>query len=259
MANIRINALPADTNPNASDVVPIDNATTRKTTLTNLVNAGRPFASQAEAEAGVVSTKGMSPLTTAQAIAAIGGAAFAATGRGLPAGGSSNQILAKSSGTDYDVEWTNAGAGDVFGPGSATDSSIVAFDGTTGKLLKDGAIATSTLLRADTTANLTAGFTATCYNAGTKSTGTFTPDPANGNLQRAVNGGAHTLAPPSIGSGDALTMVIQYTNNGSAGAVTTSGFTKKTGDSITTTNGDDFMLYISVVNGFSHLNVVALQ
>lgn len=225
MANIRINALPADTSPNAADVVPIDGSTTRKTTLTNLVNAGRPFASQAEAEAGTLPTKGMSPLTTAQAIAAIGGSIFALIARGLPTGGSANQVLAKSSGTDYDVGWINAG-GD---------------------------------LRHDTTANLTAGFTATAFNAGTKTTGTFTPDPANGNLQRYINGGAHTLAPPSTGTGNSLTMVAQMTNNGSAGALTTSGFTKVTGDSLTTTNGDDFMFHITVVNGFSHLNVVALQ
>lgn len=106
--------------------------------------------------------------------------------------------------------------------------------------------------------NLTKGYTATCYDAGTKSSGTFTPDPANGNLQKAVNGGAHTLAPASVGSGDSVTLVVQYTNNGSAGAITTSGFTKVSG-SFTTTNGDDFMCYITVINGFSHLNIVALQ
>ncbi|TIW27473.1 MAG: hypothetical protein E5V63_09315 [Mesorhizobium sp.] len=116
-----------------------------------------------------------------------------------------------------------------------------------------------TMLKSDTSANLTAGYTATGYNAGTKTTGTFTPDPANGNLQRYVNGGAHTLAPPSTGGGDACQMTIQMTNNGSAGAITTSGFTKKVGDNFTTTNGDDFMLYITVLNGFSVLNVVALQ
>jgi hypothetical protein len=114
-------------------------------------------------------------------------------------------------------------------------------------------------LKADTTANLTAGYTATAFNAGTKTTGTFTPDPANGNLQRAVNGGAHTLAPPSVGGGDSLTMVIQYTNDASAGAITTSGFTLVNGDMLTTTSGDDFLFYITVLNGFSHLNVVALQ
>jgi hypothetical protein len=225
LANIRINALPADTSPNAADVVPIDGATTRKTTLTNLVNAGRPFASQSEAETGTLATKGMSPLTVAQAIAAIGGTLFALIAQGLPTGGSSNQVLAKSSGTDYDVGWINAG-GD---------------------------------LRHDTSANLTAGFTATAFDAGTRSSGTFTPDPANGNLQRAVNGGAHTLAPPSVGTGDSLTMVLQYTNNGSAGALTTSGFTKVTGDSLTTTDAEDFLFHVTVINGFSHLNVVALQ
>lgn len=116
-----------------------------------------------------------------------------------------------------------------------------------------------TVLKSDTAANLTKGFTSTAFDAGTKSSGTFTPDPANGNLQRAVNGGAHTLAPPSTGSGDAVSLVIQYTNNGSAGTITTSGFTKVTGSSLTTTNGDDFMFYITVINGFSVLNVVALQ
>lgn len=77
-------------------------------------------------------------------------------------------------------------------------------------------------------------------------------------MQLAVNGGAHTLAPPSVGTGNALSMVIQYTNNASAGTITTSGFTKVSG-SFTTTNGDDFLCYITVINGFSHLNVVALQ
>lgn len=106
--------------------------------------------------------------------------------------------------------------------------------------------------------NLAVGYTASGYNAGTKSSGTFTPDPANGNLQYAVNGGAHTLAPPSTGTGNALTLIVQYTNNGSAGAITTSGFTKVDG-SFTTTNGHDFMCYMTVLNGFSHLNIVALQ
>lgn len=109
-------------------------------------------------------------------------------------------------------------------------------------------------LKADTADNLTAGFTATDYDAGTKSSGTFTPDPANGNFQYAVNGGAHTLAPPSA----SCTMIVQYTNNGSAGAITTSGFTKVSG-SFTTTNGDDFLCYITRCNGFTALDIKALQ
>ncbi len=123
----------------------------------------------------------------------------------------------------------------------------------------DGSALLSTTLRSNVTANLTAGYTATAYNLGTQTTGTTTPDPANGNFQRAVNGGAHTLAPPSVGGGDSVSMTIQYTNNGSAGTITTSGFTKVTGSALTTVNGDDFMFFISVCNGFSLLNVVALQ
>lgn len=115
------------------------------------------------------------------------------------------------------------------------------------------------ILRADVTDDLVVGYTTTGYNAGTRSSGTFRPDVTLGCLQYAVNGGAHTLEPPNPGTGKACSMVIQYTNNGSAGSITTSGFTKVTGDSLTTTNGDDFLLYVTVVNGFSHLAVVALQ
>ena len=111
-------------------------------------------------------------------------------------------------------------------------------------------------LKADTTDELTAGFTAAIHDAGTKSTGTFTPAFADGNFQKYVNGGAHTLAPPSTGNG---TMILQVTNNASAGAVTTSGFTKVTGDTITTTDGDDFLFVITKLDGFTHLLVLELQ
>ena len=104
---------------------------------------------------------------------------------------------------------------------------------------------------------LMAGYTATAANDGTKSSGTYTPSPASGNLKRIVNGGAFTLAAPSA-SGD-YTMVIQLTNNGSAGAITLSGFSRSGGDGFTTTNGDDFLLYITKLNGFVHGQVVALQ
>ena len=110
------------------------------------------------------------------------------------------------------------------------------------------------ILKADTTDTLTVGYNVTDYSVGTKSTGTYTPDPALGNQQYAVNGGAHTLAPPA----SSCTMVIQYTNNGSAGTITTSGFTKVDG-AFTTTNGHDFMCFITRVNGFSYLSIVELQ
>lgn len=110
-------------------------------------------------------------------------------------------------------------------------------------------------LKGDTTHTLTAGYSATPYDAGTQSTGTFTPDEANGCMQHYINGGAHTLAPPTNNT----TIVIQVTNNGSAGTITTSGFTKVTGVTPTTTNGDDFIAYVTKINGFSHLSWQALQ
>jgi hypothetical protein len=111
------------------------------------------------------------------------------------------------------------------------------------------------ILKADVTDVLAVGFAVTVFNAGTKTTGTFTPDEANGNFQRAVNGGAHTLAPPV----NDCNLVIQYTNDASAGTITTSGFTKVSGDSPTTTLNEDFLFYITKINGFSHLNIVSLQ
>jgi len=102
---------------------------------------------------------------------------------------------------------------------------------------------------------LAAGFDCAPFNAGTKSTGTFTPDPASGNQQYAVNGGAHTLAPPS----NPTSMVVEYTNNASAGSVTTSGFTKVDGDALTTTNGHKFLFFITKSQTYSHLYVKAMQ
>ena len=106
--------------------------------------------------------------------------------------------------------------------------------------------------------NLTSGYTITAYDAGTQSSGTFTPVATNGNIQKAVNGGAHTLAVPNVGTGDSVNMVIQYTNNGSAGAITTSGFTKVDG-AFDTTNGNIFFCYITVIGSTKYLNITAMQ
>lgn len=125
--------------------------------------------------------------------------------------------------------------------GVAIGSDVQAFDADT--------------LKADTADNLTAGFSTTVHDAGTKSSGTYTPDQDDGNIQRAINGGAHTLAPTV----DDCAMIIQYTNNASAGTITTSGFTLVDGDDISTTNGDDFFFYLTKANGFSLLTVKALQ
>lgn len=133
---------------------------------------------------------------------------------------------------------------------------IVWYDSTSSRWRLFSQVNASTLL-SNAAATLTAGYTATAYDLGTLTTGTTTPDPANGNLQRYINGGVHTLAAPTA-SGD-YTITIQVTNNGSAGAVTLSGFTKTSGDSLTTTNGDDFLLHIIKINGFTRVYKEALQ
>ena len=99
------------------------------------------------------------------------------------------------------------------------------------------------------------GFSATTFDLGTNASGTETLDEANGNFQKGVNGGAHTLAPQSNDS----TIVIQYTNNASAGTITVSGYDTVTGDSLTTTNGHDFLMFSTVIGSFQNLNVQALQ
>lgn len=141
---------------------------------------------------------------------------------------------------------------------SSTSLTITTID-TIVEIYSNGAewyqVVDANMLKSDTAATVTVGFNATEFDAGTKSSGTFTPDPANGNFQKAVNGGAHTLAPPS----STCSIILQYTNNASAGAITTSGFTAVTGDTITTTNGNDYMCYIVRNNSFSHLHVTELQ
>lgn len=72
MADIRINQLPAGGGPVATDFIPLDNGSTRKATVQDVVEIGRPAASQAEAEAGTNPTKVMTPLTTKQAVTSYG-------------------------------------------------------------------------------------------------------------------------------------------------------------------------------------------
>ena len=151
--------------------------------------------------------------------------------------------------------------------GAGTGLTLPAFTGTT---INDTAIPTSktlvvttdagsvfqaydaATLKSNVTATLTKGYAATPYSL--TWTGTVTPDEANGNFQYATNNAAVTLNPPTNNS----TIVLQVTNGATAGAVTTSGFTKVTG-SFSTTNTYKYMCYITKCNSVSHLSIVALQ
>lgn len=122
-------------------------------------------------------------------------------------------------------------------------------------------LADSDILKADTADELSVGYSGATTDAGTKSSGTFTPSPdsSGGGMLHFVNGGAHTLGVPTKN----CTMVLLMKNNASAGTLTTSSFTKVDGDDLTTTDGDEFFLYLTRYSDgsttFSALTVKALQ
>tara|TARA_R110000796_G_scaffold76589_6_gene171222 strand:+ start:869 stop:1696 length:828 start_codon:yes stop_codon:yes gene_type:complete len=115
-------------------------------------------------------------------------------------------------------------------------------------------------LKADTHDTLSAGFDSDVEAYGTVSSGTTTPEVDSAteeNFKTLTNGGAFTLAAPSTSS--SCVIVIQVTNNASAGTITFSGFTLQDGDDLTTTNGDDFFITIVKVGTFITATVKALQ
>ena len=168
-------------------------------------------------------------------------------------------------GSNWSIIQTNLD-GAVIGPASVTDERIAVFDGTTGKLLKQASVAIAALAALAGNQNLTGGFTATCYDIGsvTGSNQTITPSIANGHYQKAtLNGssltGTLTFAVPSAGDGGVVVQVI----NGGSGAVgatlSTSGYTKVTGDTYATTNGNRYNFHITRIDSRYHLHVQALQ
>ena len=114
--------------------------------------------------------------------------------------------------------------------------------------------ANTNLLKANVTATLTVGYSCTPYSGGTISSGTYTPAASSGGQQYITNGGAFTLAPPTT----ATNIILEITNSASAGAITTSGFTKVDG-SFTTTSGHKFICSITKTQNYSLLQIQALQ
>jgi len=114
-------------------------------------------------------------------------------------------------------------------------------------------------VQSNVTATFGVGYTFTAYNAGTVSSGTLTPAPANGNYQYYTNNGAHTLAVPA--SDCAIDILV--TNGATAGAITFSGSytvaSGNTGDPLTTTNGNRFIISIRRINAISTYAIKALQ
>lgn len=104
---------------------------------------------------------------------------------------------------------------------------------------------------------LTGGVHPTAFSNGTATSGTTTVDCGNGMIQTLTNGGAFTLA-MSANDGQCT---VRVTNNGSAGAITFSGFSEgsNTGDALTTTSTNKFDVTLSRIGGSPHYLVSALQ
>ena len=76
-------------------------------------------------------------------------------------------------------------------------------------------------------------------------------------LKVITNSGAFTFAVPSV-AGD-YTLVVLVMNSATAGAITLSGFNRTVGDAFTTTNGSEFLVNITKINGHILANVAAMQ
>lgn len=155
---------------------------------------------------------------------------------------------------------------------TSVDGEVILFSGTTGKLGKRAtgtgitkitagvqsvAVAGTDFMHPGTTSLITVGFTFTPNNIGTVSTGTMTPNPALGNYQFYTNNGAHTLAAPA----NDCAMDILVTNGATAGLITFSGFTvgSNTGEPLTTTNTNKFVVSIRRINAVATYTIKALQ
>ena len=104
---------------------------------------------------------------------------------------------------------------------------------------------------------MTGGVHVTPTAIGTVSSGTTTIDCGTSPLQYLVNGGAFTLAAPANDS----SCLIYVLNNGTAGAISFSGFTvgSNTGDALTTTDTQKFTISIWRINSVAGYRTAAMQ
>lgn len=129
---------------------------------------------------------------------------------------------------------------------AGTDSTTMTFPAVSSNVLTTG-----------NTATITKGYSVTAYSGGTVSSGTFTVDPSNQNVQYYTNNGAHTFAAPASD----CEVDVMVTNGASAGSITFSGFTvgSSTGSALTTTNTQKFIISVKRINSVATYSVYALQ
>jgi hypothetical protein len=140
------------------------------------------------------------------------------------------------------INWGNGDATITHSSGALSSNvpldvggSVVALLGTENQTLAGGAVVTE-------------------KDLGTQTSGTLTPDPGDRPMQIVVNGGAFTLSPgTNVGY-----YILTITNNSSAGAITTSGWTKVVG-TFGTTNGNKYRCGCSIGAAGSVLQIQAMQ
>ncbi len=159
--------------------------------------------------------------------------------------GNGSKVLALNAGAT-DVEWTAAGsgAGNVVGPASATDGAVALFDGTTGKLLKNGVVLGTAATVADNTLVHLAGIE-TITGAKTFSS----------TITGSISGSAATLA---TGRTVAITGDLAYTSGSfdGSGNVTGTG-TLATVNSNTGSFGSTTSVPVITVNGKGLITAVS--
>ena len=116
---------------------------------------------------------------------------------------------------------------------------------------------------ANISATLTAGFNSTYVSDGNQGNSTYTPTFTTGNYRTITNDGPFTFNPPTVTTGQVVSLTILLLNTTGAGAISTTNFDAVIGDPFTTTTTDNFMCYIDVYNvsgtSYSVMSVTALQ
>lgn len=221
-------------------------ATTKATEAASSASAASTSASGASTSASTATTKASEASTSATEAAA---SASAASSGNQPLDSGLTSLAGLTTGADK-LPYTTAH--DVYSTTTLTAA---------GRTLLGDADAQTQLATLGATplagGALSGGITSSVGDDGTKSSGTYTPTTTDENFKKIVGNGAFTLAAPTDATGYSLAILI--TNGASAGSITFSGFEAVTGDTVSTTNAEDFMLYITSIESFAHAHVVALQ
>lgn len=236
-------------------------ASTASTAASDAANSATAAASSASNAAGSASDASDSAAAADASAAAAAASATSAAGSATSASGSAsdasdNADAAAASATAAATSEGNAASSATAAAGSATAAAGSATAAATSE--SNAAATLADAVRKTTTSTISAGYTITPYNAGSKSGGVvFTPAPANGNYQYLTNDGPFTLGAPAADCG----MSIQVTNGAAAGNITFSGFTVgvNKGDILDTIAGHVFRIRIERINGVSTYSVQALQ